>query len=372
MLVMSGAIVSTACQKEGDDNKQNPNNNKSTVKQTLEAEARFSMMNEAVVESEQSEFFSNTDANITLFAANNAAFNALFQESNVSSMSELEAKMGEEAFADMVMYHALNGRFNYDSFSNGNAETYAAGESDAKLTILVEKEGSSSLRLNGADENGASTVGEVIEASNGAVIEINGTLSAQTNLDQVEDTESEANSELFVSIVNEAEASIADRLASEAEQTTVLLANNASMEAALNVYLKNALDIDDLENLLSDSEEAALLAALQVSTTVEALAVVTMNDLLSISSATMTDIMAELEADDKSEIANHFIFAGNADLMSMANGGNITSEAGVAYNINTNAEGQAVLTDADGNSFVLASDAAQNMNGSVYTIAAVQ
>lgn len=375
LLLAGGIFFLSSCDKDDDSTTTPPvNEQKKTVKEVLESEDRYSMMNEAVEESDQTQFFAQSNTNITLFVANNDAFKQLFAQMNVSNMTELKAKMGDEAFADLVLYQAINGRFTTSSVSEGYHETNAENDNKARLTLFVKKEGDGSLTINGNDDNGARTTGSVtINATNGALIEVNAVLQAQTNLENIEDGEEENESNLFVDVLASADASTRLMLDDESENNTILVANDAQVEAMLGLYLQSILDVEDLDNLLDASSKNTLFGRLNVTTTLDLLAQISLADLLSLNGIVFANIMAELGADDKSELMSSLIFAGDIDLeKEAAQNGSITSEAGASFDVSFDAQNNIVLTDNDDNKITIASKAAQSVNGSVYTIAKVE
>ncbi len=373
VFTVSGLIALSACEKDNtsDTDPDDDPAQKTTVKSTLESESRFSTMNEAVEESDQSDFFADASSNITLFAANNAAWDELFAEANVSSVTELKSKMGNDAFADLVLYHAVNGNFDIEQFDNGNEETLAENDNKARLTVNVKNQSDSRLALNGNDENGAATVGSGIRTGNGTVIEIDGALEAQTNFDEVEDGEQDNDLKLFVDIMADADASVANRLRDRNEESTVMLANDANMTSSLNIYLKNVIDEEDLDNLFDASSQSSLMAALNASSKADLISKITLDEILKLNTVTMADILAEFEAEDNTEIMNHFIFDGDADFEKMASGQTVTSEAGVEYEVTSTSSSSTTLRDSDGNEFILQGNSSQNANGSVYTLSEI-
>ena len=375
-VLLAGSIIFlSSCNKDDNDSQDsNMNNKKTTVKGVFESESQYSMMNDAVEQSNQSEFFSKSDANITVFAANNDAWNQLFAEMNVNSMSELKTKMGDEAFANLVLYQAINGRFEASDVNDGFSETNARNSDNERLSVYIKNEGSGHLMLNGDDDNGAMTTGSAtIGATNGTIIEVDAVLRGQSNLENVEDGKDQTQSGLFVDVLANSNASTRNMLDDESSESMVLVAQDAQVQGMLNVYLKDIMDEDDLSNLLDANAQTTLYTMLGVNTMSEVLAQVTIDDLLSLNTVTVADIFAELDADDNSELMSNFIFSGNYDLESeAANNGTITSEAGIAYNVSMDAQNRVVLTDSDNNTIILNGKTAESVNGSVYTVADVQ
>lgn len=376
LLLAGGIIFLASCDKDDDNdtNTNDPVQKDATVKEVLEEEDQYSMMNEAVEESGQSSFFANSSANITVFAANNDAFNDLFAEMNVSSMSELKAKVGDEAFANLIMYHAINGKFDINAISDGYMETYADNGNEGKLSVYIENDNNTRLVFNDGDDNGAMTASSTtISASNGSVIEIDAVIHAQTNYENIEESEDDGETELFVTLLAEADADVRNRLDSETDMTTVLVADENSLQSMLSINLSAILDLDDLENLLDASAQSSLFTEFSVSTMLELLAKVDIAAVLNASGKTMADIYAEMEADDKAELMSSFVFSGYLNLKEEAmNNGSITSDAGVSFDVSTTTDGKIQLMDDDGNKLLLEGSGAHSVNGSIYTITEVE
>lgn len=376
LLLAGGIIFLASCDKDDDNdtNTNDPVQKDATVKEVLEEEDQYGMMNEAVEESGQSSFFANSSANITVFAANNDAFNDLFAEMNVSSMSELKAKVGDEAFANLIMYHAINGKFDINAISDGYMETYADNGNEGKLSVYIENDNNTRLVFNDGDDNGAMTASSTtISASNGSVIEIDAVIHAQTNYENIEESEDDGDTELFVTLLAEADADVRNRLNSETDMTTVLVADENSLRSMLSINLSAILDLDDLENLLDASAQSSLFAEFSVSTMLELLAKVDITAVLNASGKTMADIYAEMEADDKAELMSSFVFSGYLNLKEEAmNNGSITSDAGVSFDVSTTTDGKIQLMDDDGNKLLLEGSGAHSVNGSIYTITEVE
>lgn len=379
LLLAGGVIFMASCSKDDDKStvSNNPTQKDATVKEVIEQEPEYSHMNEAVEESDQSSFFANSSANITVFVANNDAFENLFAEMNVSSMTELKGKLGDEAFAELIMYHAINGKFDIDGIEDGYMETYADNSNSGKLSVHIENDNNTRLILNGGDENGASTTSNTtISATNGSIIEINSVMMAQTNYENIEEAEEaddQGRSSLFVTLIAEADANIKSKLESETSMSTVLVADENQLQSMLSINLSTILDVNDLNNLLDASAQSSLFAQFSVTTVAELLAKISVSDLLSISGVTMADIYAEMEADDKAELMSTFMFDGYLNLKDEAtNNGNISSDAGVNFDVTTSTSGQIVLTDAAGNMIYLEESSAHSINGSIYAIAKVE
>lgn len=373
--LLAGSIVFLAsCSKDdADDNSNNPNvtPKSTTVKGVLESESQFSMMNEAVEESGQSSLFANSSSNITLFAANNDAFEDLFAELNVQSITELKSQMGDEAFADLILYHAINGKFNVEDFGDGFEETNSESDNGSKLDLLIKNENNARLVFNGNDENGATTVSNTtLSAENGSVIEINGILSAQSTIENMEEGEEEE-SAFMLNILANADASVRAMLEDENDENTVLLASEEEIKSMLSINIGAILEVEDLEELLDANNQSTLLGNFGVTILADLMADLRLDDLLNLN-VTVSEIFSVMEKEDNTELMNTLIFDGNLDSDSMINQGSVTSRGGITFDVSSNTQGNLILTDDNGNNVILDSESTQSVNGSVYTIIDIQ
>ncbi len=373
--LLAGSIVFLAsCSKDdADDNSNNPNvtPKSTTVKGVLESESQFSMMNEAVEESGQSSLFANSSSNITLFAANNDAFEDLFAELNVQSITELKSQMGDEAFADLILYHAINGKFNVEDFGDGFEETNSESDNGSKLDLLIKNENNARLVFNGNDENGATTVSNTtLSAENGSVIEINGILSAQSTIENMEEGEEEE-SAFMLNILANADASVRAMLEDENDENTVLLASEEEVKSMLSINIGAILEVEDLEELLDANNQSTLLGNFGVTILADLMADLRLDDLLNLN-VTVSEIFSVMEKEDNTELMNTLIFDGNLDSDSMINQGSVTSRGGITFDVSSNTQGNLILTDDNGNNVILDSESTQSVNGSVYTIIDIQ
>jgi len=373
--LLAGAVIFLAsCNKDNDnDNSTNPNvtPKSTTVKGVLEEEARYSHMNEAVEESGHSTLFADANANITLFAANNSAFEKLFAKMNVSSVAELKSQMGDERFANLILYHALTGKFTVSDFNNDFEETNAESDNGSHLDVLIVNENNARLVFNGNDENGASSVSNVtISAQNGSVIEINGILEAQSTFENMEEGDREE-STYMVNFMANADASVKAMLENKNEVNTIMAGNKEEVEAMLSLHISNILDVQALENLLDNGQKTTLLSNFGVSVLADLMADLKIDDLIALN-INLAQILSVMDKDDNTKLMNSFIFSGNLDKDAMISKGSITSRSGISFDVSSNTQGNLVLTDADGNKFILDSESTQSVNGSVYTITEVQ
>lgn len=377
--VLASSIVFLASCNKDDNTTETPTGSEPTpkdvtVKGVLEGEAKFSSMNEAVEESNTSSLFTDANSSITLFAADNEAWSRIFTEFNVSSMTELKNKMGEEAFTDFVLYLAVEGNTQISGFTNGYYDSEADNASgNGKLSIHITNESNSSLVFNGGDENGATTTGSNFSATNGAVIGINAVIQAQSNFENIEE-DSEDNS-YYLDLMASADASIAAMLQDESEDNTVIVGNQEEIETVLDINLSAILDVEDLENLLDDSQKNTLLSNFGVSLIADLLVNLHIDDLLDLG-IDFSAILDEMDEDDNTELLSSIMFDGSltADYLMSNDGNQITAKSGVSYTIDSSAnDGTVTLVSEFGGSIVIDTNkSAQGNNGAVYQTQGVQ
>lgn len=371
-LIFSVAMVS-ACEKDNSDqDNSDDNNNKASIKATLESESRFSMMNEAIELAGKSSVFADANANLTLCAPPNDGFNQILADYNVSSVSELKTALGAELFTRFVMYHALENEVEADKVSDGDYPTMAEPPSRENLTVFISNNGSGKLSLNGGEGRGTYSKNlETIAASNGNIIELDAVVQAQSNYDYVLDTENHYNTSAFVQIMKNTESSFKSLLQDYDAETTVLLLQDAELEAVLAAYFRAILESDDIDALLDASAEAALFAKYNVSTMSELMNSITFEDLKNEGGRSISEIYAEMEVEDNTELMSYLVFEGYEDFSSQ-NGKDITAKSFTTFTVNATSSSDVQLVDNDGNAIKLGGETAHTASGAVYTVSSVQ
>ena len=137
------------------------------------------------------------------------------------------------------------------------------------------------------------------------------------------------------------------------------------------LHISNILDVQALENLLDNGQKTTLLSNFGVSVLADLMADLKIDDLIALN-INLAQILSVMDKDDNTKLMNSFIFSGNLDKNAMISKGSITSRSGISFDVSSNTQGNLVLTDADGNKFILDSESTQSVNGSVYTITEVQ
>lgn len=371
-VLFSIAMVSACEEDGGEQNNPNDNENKQSIKANLESESRFSMMNEAVEQSGQAAVFADANSNLTLCAPSNDGFNQILADFNVNSVSELKAAMGAEAFTRFVMYHAVEDEVEADKVSDGDYNTMAESDNRGNLTVFISNDGSGKLTFNGGEGRGSYSRNlETIAASNGNIIELSAVVQAQSNYDYIVDTESHHSTSAFVQVMQNSESSFKSALQDYESESTVLILKDAELEAVLAAYFTAILESDDIDALLDASAEAALFAKYNVSTMAELMNNITFDDLKNEGGRTVSEIYAEMEAEDNTELMSYVVFDGYQDFAN-ENGNTVTAQSATSYTVTATSANNIQLTDGSGNVINLAGETSTTANGAVYSASSVQ
>jgi uncharacterized surface protein with fasciclin (FAS1) repeats len=155
-----------------------------TTQATAEEDAEFTMLYSAVQAAPSvSEALGNTEAEYTVFAPSDEAFNTL-TEGGVLNADELDAIMeDEEALSALLLYHVVEGTYTAADLLEMNDETLTT-LSDEDITITVEDDT--------VFVNNIAVVSADVTASNGVIHVIEGVLLSGLDEEQVDSAEAEA------------------------------------------------------------------------------------------------------------------------------------------------------------------------------------
>ena len=109
----------------------------------------------------------NGEAPRTVFAPTNAAFNALFEEFDITEEEFLDPTFATDELAVSLLYHIVDGAFTLDQLQEGQELPSTLGElADVSLALTITLQGGA--EVNGT-ENGAAISTTNLTASNGVV-----------------------------------------------------------------------------------------------------------------------------------------------------------------------------------------------------------
>lgn len=164
VLLMAFATV-VAC--EDDDNEtQPPTTQEKSIGATAQAEARFSILVDALDRTGLLSVVTDESASLTVFAPNDAAFQSAFQTLGVADLDELEDVIGNAGLKNVLLYHVLDAEVMAADVTTGYVATQATNGDGDQLSAFIDA--SSGVMLN----NAAQVVAADINASNGVIHEI--------------------------------------------------------------------------------------------------------------------------------------------------------------------------------------------------------
>ena len=248
MAIMAlGSLVFVSCSDDDDDD-MGPQ--MKTIAQIAAETPRFSILSEALERTELDDVLNGTDE-YTVFAPNNDAFADLLDALNVESLDELIVAVGgEDALANILLYHVLAGEVKAADVTTGFVSTAGVynGMAGAGLSAYISV--GSTVRINDASD----VIATDIDASNGVIHEISAVILPLNLVDLV--TLSPDHTTLLAA-VGAADPAVAARLASETEVTTLFAPVNSAFGNLLNdlnlgslADLVGAIGVDGLTSVL--------------------------------------------------------------------------------------------------------------------------
>ena len=248
MAIMAlGSMVMVSC-NDDDDNDNAPQ--QKTITEIASETQRFSILTAALERTGLDDVLNGTDE-YTVFAPNDVAFTNLLGALNVSNLDELIAAVGgEDALANILLYHVLVGEVKAAQVTTGFVSTAGVYGSDNTAFLSAYIDAGATVRLNDA----SNVVAADIDASNGVIHEISEVILPLNLVELV--TLSPDHTTLLAS-VGAADPAVAARLASETEVTTLFAPTNdafGNLLAALNLStlaeVVAAVGVDGLTSIL--------------------------------------------------------------------------------------------------------------------------
>ncbi|MCR9152739.1 MAG: fasciclin domain-containing protein [Bacteroidetes bacterium] len=155
-------VILSACSGDDDPVATEPNPSNKSISELLASEADYSILNEALDRTGLSANLNDTGS-FTLFAPNNAAFNALFTAEAYSDLDALIQDIGTGQLRDILSYHLLGESINWASFESGYYQSMTQTNAKDNLSLYLSK--SAIVQINSS----ATVVAANINANNGVV-----------------------------------------------------------------------------------------------------------------------------------------------------------------------------------------------------------
>lgn len=185
--LMAAALLFTACNDDDDEtNKTNPGPTENIAEIAI-GNPDYSILVEALQAADLVDVVSNESATYTVFAPDNDAFNAFFNDEGIedvngdgSRVDDLVDEFGPEAVREILLYHVLGDEVRASNVSANSYYTTAStfSPNDNQLSLLAQS-AQGNVTLNGY----ANVENADILATNGVIHGINSVLTLPTVAD---------------------------------------------------------------------------------------------------------------------------------------------------------------------------------------------
>lgn len=241
-MFLIGAIVGTgfftACSSDDDNDNGNGNGNGNgaeTIADVAAGNEDFSILVDALTRTNLVDAVSDANASLTVFAPTNDAFSNLLSDLGLSDLDALEAAIGTEGLANVLLYHVLGTKVMAADVSTGYVNALATNDNDNNLSMYISTSGGVSI-------NGSSNVVTTdIEASNGVIHVIDAVILPQTILGLVGPNN---DFDALVTAVSVADNNPGDILNDESSFITLFAPTNAGFNQLVSDL--GAADLNDV------------------------------------------------------------------------------------------------------------------------------
>jgi transforming growth factor-beta-induced protein len=191
-LFLSLTLVMTSCDDDDDEDPQvnPPAGPTQNIAELAVASPQFSILVEALTATDLVDAVA-ADGSMTVFAPNNDAFNAFFDQEGLtddnndgSRVDEAAAALGADAVSQLLLYHVIASEIPAAAVT---VQTYVSTSSTSSpdgdpLSLLAEP-ANNTVWVNGGSGKGATVVAADIFATNGVIHEIDGVLELPSVVD---------------------------------------------------------------------------------------------------------------------------------------------------------------------------------------------
>lgn len=163
-LALAGLLVATSCSKDEDNNNTPaPQPNTLTIAATASANANFSILTQALTNAGLVAALDDANADFTVLAPTDDAFEDLFAALNVSDLNELTTLVGQDFLTNVLLYHVTEGTVNSADITTGYVDMLGTNDDGDQLSAYVSK--TTVVTINGTAE----VVNPDIACSNGVI-----------------------------------------------------------------------------------------------------------------------------------------------------------------------------------------------------------
>lgn len=157
------------------------------------------------------------------------------------------------------------------------------------------------------------------------------------------------------------------KLEEESKNGILLLPTDPQLKKILALHLQEIMGLEDLRDLMNSGERSILRSQYNVDTDKELLRDIDLVNILSLKSE--EELWTVLDRDDYTQLMKHFSFSGTRQLQP---GSDVSSDAGVRYQVKQGSHEQLILTTTGRTEFFLNGSVAHTGNGSVYSISSIR
>lgn len=150
-----GSVLTISCDKEDEEEQPKLGN----IVEVASANPDFSILVQAVVKAGYADLLSGTGP-FTVFAPTNDAFVSLLGELGFSSLDDIPVPLLQQ----VLLYHVISGEVPSSAVATGYVPTNADGPNGSKVSLYINRSGSS-IKI----DNRANVVIADVDASNGVI-----------------------------------------------------------------------------------------------------------------------------------------------------------------------------------------------------------
>lgn len=190
-LFLSLTLVLTSCDDDDDpDPPVTPSGPTMNIAEIAQDNSQFSILVDALVATDLVVVLEG-DGPFTVFAPNNDAFNAYFDEANLtddnndgSRVDEAAATLGAETVKQLLLYHVLGAEIAAaDVATKTYVTTQSTSSPDQNPLSLLAEPANTTVWVNGGSGKGATVIAADIMATNGVIHEVDGVLELPNVVD---------------------------------------------------------------------------------------------------------------------------------------------------------------------------------------------
>ena len=227
-----------ACSDDDDDNNNNNPQNKTSIADVASNDPELSTLLAALQATGLDAVVDDDNANLTVFAPTNQAFDALLVALGVTDLNGLVSELGAEAVTEILKYHVIGTEVMSSAINDGYVTTLGENARGEMMSMYISTNGG--VIINGS---AASVIAADIDADNGVMHKVNAVILPPTVAGLVA---SNRNYACLLAAVQAADASVLITLNDESLALTVFGPDNDAFADALT-----ELGLADLNELVS-------------------------------------------------------------------------------------------------------------------------